>query len=146
VAGVHSLDGEIAGVWRIKIAAEGRTERRGMGSIKGNAARLFEYEPELPLVIAEGVEDALAARELSGFPAWAALSANNMSVLELPVTVRSVIVYADGDEAGLNAARTLVRRLKAEGRQAKVMRPVAGRGKDPNDALLTASPAAGGGT
>ena len=79
-------------------------ERRGLGPMRGNAARLF-HAPGPRLVIAEGVEDALAAHELTGLPAWAALSAGNMAALILPEHLREVLILADRDKHGLGQAK-----------------------------------------
>lgn len=131
--------GHVVGIWRIRPALEGSVERRGLGPARGNAARLFAaVGPQI--VIAEGVEDALAAHELTDLPAWAALSAGNMRGLILPARFTEVLILADNDEPdhngerlGLEAARGLARRLQAEGRRAIVRRPVAL--KDANDVL-----------
>jgi phage/plasmid primase-like uncharacterized protein len=92
------------------------------------------------LVIAEGVEDALAAWELTTYAAWAALSAGNMRSLELPREYTDVLILADADQpndkgerVGLGAARDLARRLRAEGREATVRLPA--HAKDANDVL-----------
>ena len=102
--------GLVVGIWRIRPASDGKVERRGLGPTKGNCSRLFEA-PGPVLAVAEGVEDALAYRELSGIPTWAALSAGNMANLVLPARFREVHVVADGDAAGLESADRLVRRL-----------------------------------
>jgi DNA primase len=121
------------GVWRILPVLTGKVERRGLGPMSGNACRLFPAEgPQI--VIAEGVEDALAAAELTGLPAWAALSAGNMAELVLPARLREVLILADADDAGRRGAHALTKRLREEGRQARVLRPRAT--KDANDALL----------
>jgi DNA primase len=130
---VHDPAGEVTGVWRIRPAMEGKVDRWGLGPKAGGCSRLFEAEGPV-LVVAEGVEDALAARELTGWPAWAALSASNMKVLKLPAIYAEVLILADADETGRAAAHTLAQRLRAEGRQARVLKPAAG--KDPNDVLL----------
>jgi DNA primase len=121
------------GLWRIRPVMNGPVERRGLGPTKDNAARLFWAEgPEL--VIAEGVEDALAAHALTGFPAWAALSAGNMSELILPVRFRAITIFADADAVGTGHAAALARRLEREGRAVRLRRPR--WTKDVNDILL----------
>ena len=106
----------------------------GLGPTKGNAARLC-WAPGPQLAVAEGVEDALAAAELTGLPAWAALSAGNMAELVLPDRFREVLILADRDANGVGQenAHKLAARLRAEGRHAEVRRPV--RAKDANEAL-----------
>jgi hypothetical protein len=131
--------GYVAAIWIIRPVMAGKVARWGLGPVGGSAARLFDA-PGPELVIAEGVEDALAAHALFGVPAWAALSAGNMAKLILPERIRSVLVLADRDELkedgrqiGLEAAHELARRLRAEGRGAEVR--WSRIGKDPNDAL-----------
>ena len=51
------------------------------------------------LRIAEGVETALAAMELTGVPCWACLGAQR------PVSVREVHIFADDDDTGSTARR-----------------------------------------
>jgi DNA primase len=125
--------GYVVGIWRIRPTMDGPVERRGLGSIKGNAARLFWAEgPEL--VIAEGVEDALAAHALTGLPAWAALNAGNMGELILPARFRAITIFADADAVGTGHAAALARRLECQGRAVRLRRPR--WGKDANDILL----------
>jgi hypothetical protein len=127
--------GCVTAIWRIRPVMKGKVERLGLGPVSGNAARLFPaYGPGL--VIAEGVEDALAAHALTGAPAWAALSRGNMAALVLPERFRDVTVIADDDldGGGLECAQTLVRRLRAEGRAAEAALPTGA--KDANDLLL----------
>jgi hypothetical protein len=124
--------GEVVAVWRIRPVLEGKVERKGLGPSGGNCARLCPADgPEL--AIAEGVEDALAYAELEGVPCWAALSAGNMGGLVLPERFREVVVVADADPVGRANAAKLVRRLRAEGRDAR--RIVAVGHKDANDVL-----------
>ena len=68
-----------------------------------------------------------------GHPAWAALSTSGLRSLDLPPTVRDVIVLADGDEPGEAAAQDCARRWKREGRRVRIARPP--MGMDFNDLL-----------
>jgi phage/plasmid primase-like uncharacterized protein len=131
--------GYVRAIWRIRPVLEGQVERRGLGPMKGSVARLFAA-PGPQLIIAEGVEDALAAHALHGLPAWAALSAGNLAELLLPPRFKEVLILADKDEPdangrriGLDSAHQLARRLRAEGRHALVRKPKAL--KDVNDVL-----------
>jgi len=138
VAPVENAEGELTGIWRIRLAKEGKVERLGLGPTKGNFAPVVDHAGLDTLTIAEGVEDALAAWELTTYPAWAALNAGNMAVLRLPTQFRHVIICADRDPGGqgLQGARTLALRLRAEGREARIIIP--SEDKDPNDLLLRA--------
>ncbi len=126
--------GRVSAIWRIRPRLSGKVERWGLAPMKGGAARLFPA-PGPRLVIAEGVEDALAAHELTGLPAWAALSAGNMAGLALPERFREVLILADRDENGVGQenAHKLASRLRAEGRHAIVRLPI--DAKDANDVL-----------
>jgi DNA primase len=132
---VDHVTGHICAIWRIRPVLQGPVQRRGLGPTKGNAARLA-WAPGPRLIVAEGVEDALAATKLFGLPAWAALSAGNMGALVLPERLSEVLVLADHDAngAGLAGAHALARRLKAGGRWAGVRWPTSR--KDVNDVAM----------
>jgi DNA primase len=72
--------------------------------------------------------------QATGRPAWAALSTSGLRALNLPETAREVIVLADGDDPGEEAAREAALRWKREGRSVRIARPP--RGADFNDLLL----------
>jgi putative DNA primase/helicase len=101
--------------------------------VKGCFAPVIDHAGLDMIVIAEGIEDALSAWVLTTYPAWAALSAGNMAALELPAQFRRVIICADAEPQGHEAAKALSRRMRAEGRQTRVIEPKAG--KDANDVL-----------
>ena len=61
------------------------------------------------------------------------LPRQGMAALELPVGFREILICADGDAVGIQAATALAGRMRAEGRKVRVIRPVAG--KDANDVL-----------
>jgi putative DNA primase/helicase len=94
------------------------------GATKGAAVRLHAAGEHL--VIGEGIETALAAHIATGRPAWAALSAGGLARLILPDTVQDVLIAADADPAGEQAARALAARLIAQGRTARIAAPAAG--------------------
>ena len=135
IAPVENAAGDLTAIWRIRPVIEGSVERKGLGPIKGCFAPVIDHAGLEVLTIAEGVEDALAAWHLTTYPAWAALSAGNMAELCLPKQFRQIIICADNDaeELGLKAAQKLAQRLRAEGREARVILPT--QGKDANDVL-----------
>jgi phage/plasmid primase-like uncharacterized protein len=75
------------------------------------------------LAVAEGIETALAVRLATGLPVWAAICAGGMARLVIPDEVQLVVICADNDVSGLDAAKTLARRLLVEQRRVKILIP-----------------------
>jgi hypothetical protein len=119
----------------------GRREKRlAKGSRpKGGAIRLFPLEAGQPLTLAEGIETALAVREATGWPVWALVAASFLKEASLPPEVKEVVVAADHDRAGLEAAHALARRLLREGRRVRLAVPPV-EGEDWLDALKRLGP------
>jgi hypothetical protein len=103
-----------------------------LGRCRGGAVRLGE--PGALLMVGEGIETCLTAIQATGHPAWAALSTSGLRALDLPGTVREVIVLADGDGPGEAAARDCARRWTPDGRRVRIARPP--RGMEFNEVLL----------
>ena len=59
------------------------------------------------LGIAEGVETALAATQLTDVPCWACLGASRMQAVAIPDIVRELHVFGDNDQAGRDAAQRM---------------------------------------
>jgi putative DNA primase/helicase len=98
--------------------------KASLGQIWGSAIRLDPLNPDLPLVVGEGVETSASAGHLMGSPAWAAINAGNLAKgLLLPPEARRVIIASDPDDAGRNAARDAWLRWKAEGRDVRIATP-----------------------
>jgi hypothetical protein len=76
--------------------------RRVIGIARGAALRLAAAADEIGL--AEGYETAHAAMLMSGVPTWAACGASRLPLVILPSIVRRVVVFADPDRPGLEAA------------------------------------------
>ncbi|MCK6432047.1 MAG: toprim domain-containing protein [Aquabacterium sp.] len=73
--------------------------------------------------IAEGIETALAAGLGSGVPTVAAYSAGSLAAWQWPQGVRRVLVFADHDPTGRDAARALRQRARAAGLAAEIHAP-----------------------
>jgi hypothetical protein len=112
------------------------SQKMMLGPCRGGAVRLGA--PADVLMVGEGIETCLAAMQATGRPAWAALSISGLRALNLPETAREVIVLADGDDPGEEAAREAALRWKREGRSVRIARPP--RGADFNDLLLGRAP------
>jgi putative DNA primase/helicase len=142
LAVVEHVERSIVGVHRTWLALDGSAKasldpvRMSAGLIRGGAVRLAPAGQLL--MVAEGIETALAAMRACALPAWAALSTSGLRTLELPDDVRDVIVLADGDEPGEAAARACGGRWKREGRRVRIARPP--QGLDFNDLLMGCAP------
>jgi len=106
------------------------------GPCHGGAVRLGAIGDLL--MIGEGIETCLSAMQATGNAAWAALSTSGLRALDLPDTVRDVVVLADGDDPGEAAAREAALRWKRQGRSVRIARPP--RELDFNDLLLRCAP------
>ena len=126
-------------IHRTFLSADGRAkapveqQKMMLGPCRGGAVRLGC--PDGLLMVGEGIETCLAAMQVTGHPAWAALSTSGLKALDLPETVREVIVLADGDEAGEAAACQAALHWRQRGRAVRIARPP--EGQDFNDLLNT---------
>jgi putative DNA primase/helicase len=77
------------------------------------------------LGIAEGIETALAGWCASGVPTVAAYCAGNLAAWRWPGGVQRLVIFADADKAGREAADTLRARALAAGLRAEVLTPTA---------------------
>jgi hypothetical protein len=68
----------------------------------------------LGMAVAEGIEDALTAHQMTGFGAWAAGSSGFMPKLadKVPSYIEAVTIFAHPDQAGQKSARELARALE----------------------------------
>lgn len=81
----------------------------GMSWLSGHAVRLFQPVNNA-LMVCEGIETALAAHELTGWPVSACLSTSGLKSFKWPSELQALGIYADHDPAGLEAADKLARR------------------------------------
>lgn len=102
-----------------------------LGKAMGSVVRLAEAVDSV--MIGEGIETCLSVQQVSGISAWAALSAGGLKAFNLPPGIRTVTILADGDPVGEEAAMSAARRLRADGRTVRVVRPPSGT--DFNDVL-----------
>jgi phage/plasmid primase-like uncharacterized protein len=73
--------------------------------------------------IAEGIETALATHFASGIHTVAAYCAGNMASYVWPPSVKRIVVFADADRAGVDAAQKLKIRAMQSGLSAVVLSP-----------------------
>jgi putative DNA primase/helicase len=112
-------------------------QRECRGATRGGVIHLAEHDPDTALIIGEGVESTLSAMQIFGLPGWAASSAAGLKNLELPSTVRAVLIAADHDVSGAGQHAALIAhdRWRAEGRQTCIKTPPV-IGTDFNDVLI----------
>lgn len=94
-------------------------------ALRGAAVQMGKPDPQGRLLVAEGIETALAARALFNLPAVAALSAIGMSRYQWPPDTQSLFIAADNDpnQTGQRAAESLARRSFKSGIQAAIWQP-----------------------
>lgn len=98
---------------------------------EGCAARIMHVGAAV-MGIAEGIETALSAAKLTGIPTWAAINTALLAKFEPPRSITELVIFADRDVPGLEAAGHLMERLQ---QRVKVqLRPP--KTKDWNDLLL----------
>lgn len=76
----------------------------------GCAVRLLPMAGDV-LAVGEGLETSLAAAKLHDLPTWAALNAALLAKFVPPPEIRQVVIFADRDVAGLQAAWDLREQL-----------------------------------
>ena len=139
VAGIQDVHGAFRGAHRIWLAPDGSDKanvdpvKKSLGSTAGGAVRLDGAEASGgPLLVGEGIESTAAAMVLFDLPGWAGIATSGLTAIELPEHVIDVVIAADRDAGGLQAAAALARRLEAEGRDVEIRLPRKG---DFNDVL-----------
>jgi hypothetical protein len=133
IARVTDLDGRITGVHRTWLDPDGfdrirlgkapiDTPRRAMGDLLGNAVRFGVVDDVL--AAGEGIETMLSLRYvLPTMPMAAALSANHLSAIMLPSSLRRLYIARDADAAGAAVQATLSRRAADAGIEAIALSP-----------------------
>ncbi|MGJ0427312.1 DUF7146 domain-containing protein [Methylocystis sp.] len=142
VAAVTNHDGEITGIHRTFLdparnaKADVSSPRRSLGFILGNGVR-FGVSNDFA-VVGEGIETVLSLKSVAPhLQMVAALSAAHLAAWEIPVGLRRLVIAADNDRAGRNAARKLAERAEAAGIDVE---KIVSRGEDFNCDLRDSSP------
>jgi putative DNA primase/helicase len=130
-AGIQGPDGSFAGLSMTWLSADGSDKapvepvRKVFGVLRGGAVRLGAAGESL--VLCEGVETGLSiAQACLELPVWSALSASNLPHVEIPESVRCVIIAADADERGEQAAQATAEKFLHEGLHVKIAKPAEG--------------------
>ena len=133
IARVTDLDGRFTGVHRTWLDPGGfdrvrlgkapiDTPRRAMGDLLGNAVRFGVVDDVL--AAGEGIETMLSLRYvLPTMPMAAALSANHLSAMLLPSSLRRLYIARDADAAGDAVQAALTQRATDAGIEAIPLSP-----------------------
>ncbi|HZZ21076.1 MAG TPA: toprim domain-containing protein [Roseiarcus sp.] len=145
LAPVVDIDGEQIGAHLTYLRCDGsgkadlpkEYQRESRGVLAGGTIRLIPFNPDVELILCEGVETGLAAAELFNLPSWSAVYAGGLRSVALPPDVRRIIIAADNDASGTGQRNALAAydRWTVEGRSVRVKIPP-GVGEDFNDVLI----------
>lgn len=116
-----AITGDPIGWHETLLDADGNKIKRLMhGRATGGVVRLYSFGQSHELGIAEGIETALAA----GFrPIWACLSASIMKGFPVLPDVDHLVVFADHDKSGVEAANAAGARWHEAGRHVTLTMP-----------------------
>jgi len=130
VAPIIAVDGRMVALHRTYLTADGRKagvpspkKLTGVaGSLAGACIPL--HKPLRGCIgVAEGIETALAAWCASAVPTVATYCAGNLSSWRWPVGLQRLVIFADHDRAGQDAAQALLLRAVRAGLQSSVLTP-----------------------
>ena len=121
---LDTASGKLAGFERPK---------RALGSLGCGAVRLAPPAAGR-LGLAEGIESALSAMQLSGIPCWATLGNERFGLVAIPESVRELHLFIDNDPGGELADQRARKAFSASGRVIRSRVP-ASTGFDWNDEL-----------
>ena len=115
MSGIHiTFLEEVGGHWQKARVKAPKKQRKITDTIAGSAIRLTTTGGDGCLAIAEGIETAIAVRELYRTPCWSVMNSTGMAGFRLPEhRPIQLHIYADNDSnyTGQRAAYTLANRL-----------------------------------
>ncbi|MBB3540793.1 toprim domain-containing protein [Rhizobium sp. BK399] len=113
-------DPEVEAIHRIR--GRGHDNKAMLGPVAGKAVQYGSWETasRAVLSVCEGVEDMIALVAKGVFPIWAMGSAGAIASLPPLPYPSKLVVFADNDETGLNAARCAARRWAEAGTPARI--------------------------
>jgi hypothetical protein len=128
IAAVTDVAGKITGAHRTWLDPSGNDKapvdspRRAMGHLLGHGVR-FGVATDV-MAAGEGIETMLSLRNaLPTLPMLAALSANHLTAIPFPATLRRLYMARDRDPAGDLAVSTLTERAQSAGIEALTLTP-----------------------
>ena len=128
IASITDLQDELTGVSRTFLRRDGlekapvEPKRRSKGNLVGNGTRVGVVADVL--AVGEGLETTLSLRAaMPSVPLVSATSANHLSALLFPASVRTLLVIRDNDHAGDAATDALYARGQAAGLDVHLVAP-----------------------
>jgi len=132
IALVQDVNGQAVGIHRTYLTEHGHKAPlpcpkklmvTKQGATRGAAIRLCNAGKHL--LLAEGIETALAVHDATGLPVWACISAHGLKSVLLPPEVERVTICADKDRSkvGEEAAEILLHRLVKQGLKVAIVFP-----------------------
>jgi putative DNA primase/helicase len=120
---------------RIFLDAEGRKiERKFLGPVAGCAVKIDSDENvTMGVIIAEGIETCLAARQLGFAPVWALGSVGAIAKFPVLNGIEALTILAEEGEPSRKAVQECFERWRAAGRKVIIRKSIIG--SDINDAL-----------
>ncbi len=138
IAGIQNSAGILTSIQRVYLRPDGlgkadvADQKLCLGSMGDGAVRLGPSSETIGLC--EGWETGLSVIQLYALPVWAALGAGRMHRVYVPASVRQLIIFADADGPGREAAARTAHLHEGFGRCVEVRLP--STGKDFNDELI----------
>jgi Toprim domain len=137
LAAFVSLDDDLlTGVHRIRVDQPERwpkADRRMLGVVHRTAVKLDAIEGDT-LVIGEGIETGLAARELGYRPVWALGSVGAIGFFPVLKGIKRLLILGEAGKASAEAIQFCGRRWHRAGRRVQIVMP--DLGSDLNDQLM----------
>lgn len=141
VAPIRDRDGDLVSVHLTYLSggekAPVSSPRKVLSKLTGREGVSVRLAPVTDRMgVAEGIETALSAARLHDEPVWACLSTSLLVRFVPPDGIEHVTIYADRDDAGVDAAETLAGRLRERGVGVSLRLPRWEETADWNDVLL----------
>ncbi len=135
IARIVNLEGQLVGLHHTYLSkkhagkAEVQPSRKIFSGIEasGYSGGAVQLSPHIgdTLAIAEGIETALAVQQMLGCPVWSCLSTGGMRKIQLPPTLKELVIACDHDAKGYgkDAACALIARVKRPGLKIHILKP-----------------------
>jgi putative DNA primase/helicase len=135
IAAFRSIDdGTITAIQRVALNPDGSKLARRMLGVVHRAAIMLD-PPGDKLVVGEGVETAMAARQLGYRPAWALGSVGAISFFPLLPKIKHLVILGEAGKPSQEAIKMCGQRWSQDGRQVQIA--FSEIGSDINDALIS---------